>query len=90
MSKVVAIEHLTLDGVMQGPGRPDEDTRGGFEYGGWAAARNDPVMQEVMGARMGSSWSLLVGRTTYEDFASFWPNQPPTPSPKRLTTWRSS
>ena len=75
MSKVVVIEHLTLDGVYQGPGRPDEDRRDGFEYGGWAAARNDPAMMEVMGARMGSSWSLLVGRTTYEDFASFWPNQ---------------
>ena len=76
MSKVVAIEHLTLDGVMQGPARPDEDTRDGFEYGGWAAARNDPAMMEVLGARMGSSWSLLVGRTTYEDFAKVWPNQP--------------
>jgi dihydrofolate reductase len=84
MSKVVAIEHLTLDGVMQGPGRPDEDRRDGFEYGGWAAARNDPVMQEVMGARMGSSWSLLVGRTTYEDFASFWPKQPPNPFTEAL------
>jgi len=61
MSKVVAIEHLTLDGVMQGPARPDEDTRDGFEYGGWggwAAARNDPAMMEVLGARMGNSWSL--------------------------------
>ena len=67
MSKVVAIEHLTLDGVMQGPARPEEDTRDGFEYGGWAAARNDPAMMEALGARMGSSWSLLVGRTTYED-----------------------
>src|SRR5215203_54470 len=76
MSKVVAIEHITLDGVMQGPARPDEDTRDGFEYGGWAAARNDPAMMEVLGARMGSSWSLLVGRTTYEDFAKVWPNQP--------------
>jgi dihydrofolate reductase len=76
MSKVVAIEHLTLDGVMQGPGRPDEDRRNGFDHGGWAAAGNDPMMQEVLGKHMGSSWSLLVGRTTYEDFASFWPNQP--------------
>jgi dihydrofolate reductase len=85
MSKVVAIEHLTLDGVMQGPGRLDEDTRDGFEYGGWAAAANDPAMQKVTGARMGSSWSLLVGRTTYEDFASFWPNQPqPNPFTEAL------
>jgi dihydrofolate reductase len=85
MSKVVAIEHLTLDGVMQGPARPDEDTRDGFEYGGWAAARNDPAMMEVLGARMGSSWSLLVGRTTYEDFAKVWPNQPkPNPFTEAL------
>jgi dihydrofolate reductase len=76
MSKVVVIEHLTLDGVMQGPARPDEDRRDGFEYGGWAAAGNDPAMQKVIGTRMGSSWSLLVGCTTYEDLASFWPNQP--------------
>lgn len=76
MSKVVAIEQLTLDGVMQGPGRPDEDRRDGFDHGGWAAAGNDPAMQEVLGKRMSSSWSLLVGRTTYEDFASFWPHQP--------------
>ena len=85
MSKVVVIEHLTLDGVMQGPARPDEDRRDGFEYGGWAAAANDPAMQKVTGARMGSSWSLLVGRTTYEDFASFWPNQPqPNPFTEAL------
>ena len=85
MSKVVVIEHLTLDGVMQAPARPDEDRRDGFEYGGWAAAANDPAMQKVTGARMGSSWSLLVGRTTYEDFASFWPNQPqPNPFTEAL------
>ena len=76
MSKVVVIEHLTLDGVMQGPARPDEDRRDGFEYGGWGAAAYDPAMQKVIGARMGSLWSLLVGRTTYEDFAKVWPNQP--------------
>ena len=86
MSKVVVIEHLTLDGVMQGPARPDEDTRDGFDYGGWAAARNDSVMMEVLGARMGSSWSLLVGRTTYEDFAKVWPNRTkPDPMAEALT-----
>lgn len=85
MSKIIVIEHLTLDGVMQGPGRPDEDTRDGFAYGGWAAAGNDPVMMEVQGAHMGSSWSLLVGRTTYEDFAKVWPNQPkPNPFTEAL------
>ena len=48
MGKIVAIEHVTLDGVMQAPGRPDEDTRDGFEYGGWAIARNDPAMQSML------------------------------------------
>ncbi|WP_211221327.1 hypothetical protein [Ktedonobacter racemifer] len=76
MSKVVAIEHVTLDGVMQGPARPDEDRRDGLEYGGWAMAGNDPKMQEVIGASVGSSWSLLVGRVTYEDLYGFWPKQP--------------
>ncbi len=77
MGKVVVIEHLTLDGVMQGPGRPDEDRRGGFEFGGWAAsAGGDPAMQQVLGARMGSAWSLLLGRITYQDFASHWPTRP--------------
>ena len=85
MSKVVVIEHLTLDGVTQGPARPDEDRRDGFEYGGWGAAAYDPAMQKVIGARMGSSWSLLVGRTTYEDFAKVWPNQPqPNPFTEAL------
>ncbi|WP_274653717.1 dihydrofolate reductase family protein [Paenibacillus humicola] len=85
MSRIVVIEHLTLDGVMQGPARPDEDTRDGFENGGWGIAGNDPVMMPVLGARMGSAWSLLVGRTTYEDFAKVWPNQPePTPFTEAL------
>ena len=76
MSRVVVIEHLTLDGVMQAPGRPDEDRRGGFEHGSWARPGNDPVMQSMMGERMGTSWSLLLGRRTYADFAAYWPNQP--------------
>ena len=85
MAKLVVIEHLTLDGVMQAPGRPDEDRRGGFEHGGWARRGIDPLMQRVMGERMGTSWSLLLGRRTYEDFAAFWPNQPePNPFTEAL------
>jgi hypothetical protein len=52
---------------------------GGFVHGGWARPGNDPVMQDVIGARMGASWSLLLGRTTYERFADFWPRQEPNP-----------
>ncbi|MFB4279790.1 MULTISPECIES: dihydrofolate reductase family protein [unclassified Nonomuraea] len=79
MGKIVVIEHLTLDGVMQAPGHPDEDPRDGFRHGGWATAAQDPAMQEAMGARMTSEWSLLAGRTTYEQFASYWPRQAPNP-----------
>ncbi len=72
--KLVVVESLTLDGVMQAPGRPDEDTRGGFDHGGWAVPYNDEVMGREMGKGMGSS-DLLFGRWTYESFYAFWPNQ---------------
>jgi dihydrofolate reductase len=75
MSKVVVNNSLTLDGVMQAPGRPDEDRRGGFEHGGWALPYNDAVMGRVMGERIAQAGPLLLGRRTYEDFASFWPKQ---------------
>ncbi|PZG13462.1 hypothetical protein [Nonomuraea aridisoli] len=84
MGKVVVIEHLTLDGVMQAPGHPEEDPRDGFPHGGWAAAGQDPLMQEVMGASMSSAWSLLAGRTTYERFAAYWPRQAPNPFTEAL------
>src|SRR5262249_42373779 len=79
MSAVVVIEHLTLDGVMQAPGRPDEDLRGGFEHGGWAVPNNDAVMGRVMGEGIAQGGPLLLGRRTYEDFYSFWPNQKDDP-----------
>ena len=79
MSKVVVIEHLTLDGVMQAPGRTDEDERDGFEHGGWAHARTDEVMSRKMGEGMVYGGPLLFGRRTYEDFFSFWPNQKDNP-----------
>ncbi len=73
MSKIVVLNHLTLDGVMQAPGRPDEDRRGGFVYGGWARPRGDSVVEAFGGiAEVGG---LLFGRRIYEDFFSFWPNQ---------------
>jgi dihydrofolate reductase len=79
MGKVVVWVSLTLDGVMQAPGRPDEDTRGGFTRGGWASAYTDPVMLSVAAEGMAGSGSILLGRRTYEDFFSFWPHQTDNP-----------
>ncbi len=79
MRKVVVTNHLTLDGVMQAPGRPDEDRRGGFAHGGWAAPYGDAVMGSVMGAGMAQGGALLFGRRTYEDFAAVWPNRKDNP-----------
>src|SRR4249919_28087 len=76
MSRIVVTNSLTLDGVMQAPGRSDEDTRGGFEHGGWAQPYADSVMGKMMGEGIGQSGALLLGRRTYEDFASVWPNMP--------------
>jgi hypothetical protein len=61
MGRVIVINHLTLDGVMQGPGSPDEDTRGGFAYGGWATPRSDEVMVAKMGERMSSDFAFCSG-----------------------------
>jgi dihydrofolate reductase len=79
MSDVTMFTSLTLDGVMQAPGRPDEDRRGGFVHGGWAQPYNDPVMASVAAEGMANSGSLLLGRRTYEDFYSFWPHQTDNP-----------
>ena len=79
MSKIVVFNNLTLDGVMQAPGRPDEDQRGGFEHGGWAIPYADPVMGQVAAESMATTGALLLGRRTYEDFAAFWPHQTENP-----------
>ena len=79
MSRVSVVNHVTLDGVMQAPGRPDEDTRDGFEHGGWAVPYFDEVLGRAMGERMTSDGAMLLGRRTYEDFAGFWPKQTDNP-----------
>jgi dihydrofolate reductase len=79
MRKIVVFESLTLDGVMQAPGRPDEDRRGGFEHGGWATPFADPVMGKVAAESMGTTGALLFGRRTYEDFYAVWPNRTDNP-----------
>ena len=80
MGRIVVMNHLTLDGVMQGPGRPDEDTRGGFTHGGWGSrsASADDVAK-AMGERMAAGGGLagwLFGRRTYEDLLGYWNQQP--------------
>jgi dihydrofolate reductase len=79
MSKVIMINHLTLDGVVQAPGRKDEDRRGDFAYGGWAQPGNDDVMAMVMMAQFPEGASLLLGRRTYQQLSSYWPTQPDSP-----------
>jgi dihydrofolate reductase len=79
MRKLVVFNSLTLDGVMQAPGRPDEDPRGGFQHGGWAVKYADPVMAGVAGEGMAKGGGILFGRRTYEDFYSVWPNRTDNP-----------
>ena len=88
MSRVVVVTHLTLDGVMQAPARPDEDLRGGFAYGGWTTPYGDAVMGRVMAEGMAQSegGALLFGRHTYEDFFSVWPNRTDNPFTVVLNT----
>ncbi len=80
MSKIVVFEHLSLDGVMQAPGRRDEDPRGGFKHGGWGATPYaDPVLDKIVGESMATGGALLLGRRTYEDFYAVWPNRTDNP-----------
>jgi dihydrofolate reductase len=79
MAKVMVFASVTLDGVMQAPGRADEDTRGGFRHGGWAVPYNDEVMGRVAAASMANAGPLVLGRRTYEDFYGFWPTQTGNP-----------
>jgi dihydrofolate reductase len=79
MSKVIVNISLTLDGVMQAPGRPDEDTRGGFEHGGWALPYFDHVKASDAAAGMAQMPALLFGRRTYEDFYAVWPKRTDNP-----------
>jgi dihydrofolate reductase len=85
--RIVVINSVTLDGVAQAPARSDEDRRGGFQHGGWGKPYADAVAAKAMAARMSrpvSEGALLLGRTTYEDFYSVWPNRADNPYTERL------
>lgn len=76
MGKLVVTEFVTLDGVAQAPGEPDEDRAGGFTHGGWQAPLMDHETGEAMFAQAKSMDALLLGRRTYEIFAAYWPTAP--------------
>ena len=77
MRKIVVLSFVSLDGVMQAPGGPEEDTSGGFEYGGWTFPYFDEFSSNIMGEQMSMPFYLLLGRKTYEIFAAYWPKQDP-------------
>src|SRR5919201_2014104 len=74
MRKLKVSTFLTLDGVMQAPGGPEEDRSGGFDHGGWSVGYWDEKMGEVMTEFMGKPFDMLLGRKTYEIFAAYWPH----------------
>ena len=75
MRKIKIIEHISLDGVIQAPGGPEEDPSG-FKYGGWSAPHADPEGGAAIVAAQGDSFDLLLGRRTYDIFSGFWPKAP--------------
>lgn len=73
MRKIIILEFITLDGVMQAPGGPEEDTSGGFKFGGWTVPYFDDFSGKVMSEQMSQPFELLLGRKTFEIFAGYWP-----------------
>src|ERR1051325_6235283 len=74
MRKIITTTFVTLDGVMQAPGGPEEDTTGGFKYGGWQLSYpSDPMMDSMLSEFMATPFELLLGKTTYDIFAAYWP-----------------
>ena len=90
MRKLVVTTMLTLDGVMQAPGGPDEDPSDGFAFGGWTAPFVDDEGMEVKAAEVSGPIDLVLGRRTYELFAGYWPTDREGPSASRSTTPRST
>lgn len=82
--KLTVVENVTLDGVMQGPARPDEDTRDGFTHGGWGVAYSDEVAAAEMAKRMAKPGALVLGRRTYQNLYEVWPKRTGNPYTERL------
>ena len=73
MRNLIVLEHISLDGVIQAPGGPDEDTSGGFAHGGWIAPYSDAILGTALRKQMNKPFDLLVGRTTFEIWEPYWP-----------------
>ena len=76
MRKIIVLSFVSLDGIMQAPGGPEEDTSGDFKHGGWTVPYFDEFLGQVMGGQMSRPFDLLLGRKTFEIFASYWPHHP--------------
>lgn len=75
MRTIRIIEHISLDGVIQGPGGPEEDSENGFDHGGWAVPHHAEAVGKAIDAAHGTGFDLLLGRSTYDIFASYWPHE---------------
>jgi len=84
MRELIVNTFVTLDGVMQAPGGPEEDSEGSFDHGGWSFGYWDEQMQSKMGELMGKPFDLVLGRKTYEIFASYWPDHADEPGAEPL------
>ncbi len=74
MRKVIVLEHISLDGVIQAPGGPEEDTSGGFAYGGWISSYSDEILGTALRKQMNLPFDLLLGRKTFDIWAPYWPH----------------
>src|ERR1700740_1446775 len=82
MRNIIAITQVTLDGVVQSPGGPEEDPRNGFTHGGWAMSFLDDALNQAIGETIAGKCDMLLGRRPYEIFAAYWPNQGNNPIAK--------
>ena len=73
MRKIIVLEHISLDGVIQAPGGPEEDTSGGFTQGGWISPYSDAILGAALRKQINQSFDLLIGRKTYDIWAPYWP-----------------
>ncbi len=90
MRKLIVLEHISLDGVIQAPGGQDEDTSGGFAYGGWTASYDDDVLGKILRKQMNKPFDLLLGRKTFDIWETAWPHSDDWPGVNTATKYVAS